>query len=224
MKRRTKAQMLAAAVTTLALLVAPTAWHAATTKADGTTKSVTAKTRTEQTRVLESLPVAAETSMDGYSRKAFGPAWKDVDRNGCDQRNDVLARDLTDITKRGDCVVVEGTLFDLYTARNIAFTKAQASKVQIDHVVPLAAAWRSGAASWPAERRTAFANDLTNLLAVDGPTNQAKGDSTPEDWMPANRASACLYVTIYVTVKAKYQLSVTAPEKDSLRHTLTGAC
>ena len=224
MKRRTKAQMLAAAVTLLGVLVAPNAWHAATTKADGSPKPLPASTRTEQLRVLESLPVAAERPMTGYSRKAVGPAWKDVDGNGCGQRDDVLARDLTDVEKRGRCVVVAGTLYDLYTARNIAFTKAQASKVQIDHVVPLAAAWRSGAATWTAGERTAFANDLTNLLAVDGPTNMAKGDSTPEDWMPANRTSACLYATIYVTVKAKYRLTATGPEKDSLRYTLTHAC
>ena len=125
---------------------------------------------------LAALPVAEKTSLAGYERGCgegegcvFGPAWADVDHNGCDQRNDVLHRDLTAGQVREgthDCVVVAGVLDDPYTGQTVRFDKADAAEVPIDHVVPLAAAWVQGAAAWPAEQRQAFANDLANLMAT----------------------------------------------------------
>jgi hypothetical protein len=150
----------------------------------------------------------------------FGPAWADVDRNGCDQRNDVLHRDLTQVQVREgthDCVVVAGVLDDPYTGQTVPFTKADASEVPIDHVVPLAAAWVQGAAAWPAGEREAFANDLNNLTATTREENSAKGDSTADEWLPSDPTYGCSYATVVVTVKSRYALAVTPAEATALR-------
>lgn len=180
---------------------------------------------------LADLVVAAAGSLDGYDRDCgrgrgcvFGPAWADVDRNGCDQRNDVLRRDLTRITVRSDtqgCVITSGLLLEPYTGHTIGWTKADAAAVHIDHVVSLAGAWTAGADRWPLERRQSFAGDLRNLLAVDGPTNSAKGDDTAGEWTPPNPAWRCGYARITITVKAAYQLNVTTAERAALGDLLT---
>jgi hypothetical protein len=179
---------------------------------------------------LATLPVAARHGLSGYERGCghgegcvFGPAWADVDHNGCDQRNDVLRRDLTGVQVRPgthDCVVVGGTLDDPYTGVAVPFVKADAAEVPIDHVVPLAAAWTQGAAAWPAARRAQFANDLGNLMATTREQNSAKGDSTAEEWVPPNRAYGCSYATVVITVKQHYALSVTPAEAAALRSLL----
>lgn len=176
--------------------------------------------------LLATLPVKGRAPKTGYDRDRFGPAWTDTDRNGCDTRNDILARDLTGETFRAgthDCVVLTGRLVDPYTGRTITFTKAQASAVQIDHVVALSDAWQTGAFGWPASRRLAFANDPLNLLAVDGASNQAKGDGDAATWLPPAKAYRCRYVARQVAVKAKYRLWVTAAEWDALARVLA-AC
>jgi hypothetical protein len=179
---------------------------------------------------LAALPAAAKTSLAGYERGCgegegcvFGPAWADVDHNGCDQRNDVLHRDLTDVQVREgthDCVVVAGVLDDPYTGRTVRFVKADAAEVPIDHVVPLAAAWVQGAEAWPAEQRQAFANDLNNLMATTREENSAKGDSTADEWVPADPSYGCSYATVVVTVKSRYALAVTQAEATALRSLL----
>jgi hypothetical protein len=179
---------------------------------------------------LAALPVAEKTAPDGYDRGCgegegcvFGPAWSDVDRNGCDQRNDVLHRDLTEVQVREGtqgCVVIAGVLDDPYTGQTVPFAKADAAEVPIDHVVPLAAAWVQGAASWPADRREAFANDLANLVATTRAQNSSKGDSTAEEWVPSDPAYGCSYATVVVTVKATYALSVTPAESSALQDLL----
>ena len=180
--------------------------------------------------VLGSLRVADKGTLDGYERDCgdgagcvFGPAWSDVDRNGCDQRNDVLHRDLTGIEVRDGthgCIVVAGALDDPYTGTTVEFTKADAGEVPIDHVVPLAAAWTQGAAAWTDAQREAFANDLGNLLATTREQNSAKGDSTAEEWVPPDPGYGCSYATVVVTVKQKYALSVTVAEAGALRSLL----
>lgn len=179
------------------------------------------------TAALRALRVADKGSLTGYERGCgngqgcvFGPAWADVDHNGCDQRNDVLRRDLTGVQVRPgthNCVVVAGTLADPYTGSAVRFAKADAAEVPIDHVVPLAAAWTQGAKAWPIARRTQFANDLGNLLATDREQNSAKGDSTAEEWIPPNRAYDCAYATVVITVKQRYALSVTRAEASALK-------
>ncbi|MCR6705260.1 MAG: HNH endonuclease family protein [Cellulomonas sp.] len=153
-----------------------------------------------------------------YEREQFGTAWADVDRNGCDTRNDVLRRDLTATTIDADgCTVLTGVLADPYTGRRIVFARGKGSAlVQIDHVVALAAAWSSGAASWDRRTREAFANDPANLLAVDGPANQDKGASDAAAWLPPDPGFACVYALRQIRVKAAYGLSVADDERAAL--------
>lgn len=174
---------------------------------------------------LETLQVRPRDPKDGYSRDAFGQRWADVDRNGCDTRNDILARDLVDReTKPGTrgCVVIAGTLHDPYTGRTLGFTKRDAQAVQIDHVVSLSNAWQTGAQALDPERRTALANDPDNLLAVDGPTNEAKGDSDAAGWLPPDPRYHCALVARQIAVKAEYGLWVTAEERSAMARTLKG--
>ena len=177
---------------------------------------------------LAALPVKGRAPRTGYQRELFGQAWSDVDRNGCDTRNDVLRRDLTAyVVKAGTrgCLVLRGTLHDPYTNTTIAFLRGQStsSRVQIDHVVALSDAWQKGAQQLSYERRTAFANDPLNLLAVDGPTNLRKGDGDAATWLPPRKTFRCAYVARQIAVKHRYGLSVTTAERDAMVRVLT-AC
>ncbi|HEX5333459.1 MAG TPA: DUF1524 domain-containing protein [Cellulomonas sp.] len=172
------------------------------------------------------LPVKGRAPLTGYTRAQFGQAWMDADRNGCDQRNDVLGRDLTGVVHKAgthDCVVLSGVLADPYSGTTIAFTRGQttSSAVQIDHVVALADAWQKGAQQWDAATRASFANDLANLLAVDGPLNEQKGAGDTATWLPPNNAYRCAYVARQVGVKATYGLWVTQAEQDAMVRVLT---
>ncbi len=172
---------------------------------------------------LSRLVVKGRAPRTGYTRAVFGAAWADIDRNGCDTRNDVLKRDLTGETFRAgtrSCVVVTGLLRDPYTARPISFTKAAAAAVQIDHVVALSDAWQKGARTWSPAKRLVFANDPLNLLAVDGPTNQRKGDGDAATWLPPNRAYRCSYVARQVAVKVRYGAWVTPAERAAMARVL----
>ena len=165
---------------------------------------------------LDGIPVKGRAGKGGYERSEFGEAWADVDRNGCDTRNDVLARDLTGVAFREgtrECVVASGTLEDPYTGTRIDFVRGpRSADVQIDHVVPLADAWQKGAQQWTAQRREQFANDPANLLAVDGEANQAKGASDLATWLPQNKAYRCEYTARIVAVKSAYGLWMTEAE------------
>ena len=170
---------------------------------------------------LETIPVKGRAPKTGYSREEFGPAWADVDRNGCDTRNDILARDLEGETfKPGtqNCVVLTGTLPDKYTGTTITFVRGSttSSAVQIDHIVALSDAWQKGARQLSADQRKQLANDSLNLMAADGPTNSAKGDKDAATWLPPNKAFRCEYVARQTAVKAKYQLWVTPAEHDAI--------
>lgn len=171
--------------------------------------------------VLETLAVKGRAPKTGYDRAQFGPAWSDVDRNGCDTRNDILNRDLTSIVyKPGtrDCVVFSGTLVDPYSGEQISFLRgvATSSDVQIDHVVALSNAWQTGAFKLTYEKRLAFANDPVNLLAVKGRLNSQKGDGDAATWLPPQKNIRCAYVAQQIVVKAKYGLWVTPPEKAAM--------
>ena len=177
---------------------------------------------------LAVLAVKGRAPMTGYSRTRFGPAWTDTDRNGCDQRNQVLARDMTGELikpKTHGCVVTSGHLHDPYTGKEIAFLRGDktSTAVQIDHVVALGDAWQTGAQQLDAPTLLQLANDPLNLLAVDGPTNQGKGDSDAASWLPPNRAYRCAYVSRQVAVKRHYRLWVTAAERTAIA-TVLAAC
>lgn len=176
--------------------------------------------------LLAGLAVKGRASKTGYDRDLFGQRWADVDRNGCDTRNDILARDLAGETfKAGTngCVVMSGTLIDPYTGRTLTFVKADASAIHVDHVVALSDAWQKGAQQWEPGKRVAFANDPLNLLAVDGPANSSKGDGDAATWLPPNKAYRCPMVARQVGVKVRYQLAVTAAERDAMARVL-GSC
>src|SRR3954447_2869760 len=174
---------------------------------------------------VSTLEVKGRAPKTGYSRESFGPAWSDVDHNGCDTRNDILARDLSGETfKPGThyCVVLTGALADPYSGTTMQFVRGTTTSddVQIDHVVALTDAWQKGAASWDVGRRTAFANDPLNLLAVQGTLNMQKGDGDAATWLPPNRAYRCAYVARQVAVKMTYGLWVTQAEKNAMATTL----
>ena len=170
--------------------------------------------------LLETLPVKGRAPKTGYERSLFGPTWADVDQNGCDTRNDILNRDLTDITyvTSVPCTVKTGVLADPYTGTVINFVRGTttSSAVQIDHVVALSDAWQKGAQQLTTEQRTAFANDPLNLQATDGPTNQQKGDGDAATWLPPAKGFRCEYVARQVSVKARYNLWVTQAEHDAI--------
>ena len=178
--------------------------------------------------VLSSLPVKGRAPKTGYSRAQFGQAWADVDRNGCDTRNDMLKRDLTNIAykvKTRDCVVLTGVLVDRYSGETINFIRGNVTsmEVQIDHVVALSNAWQTGAFKLTVVQRTALANDPMNLFAVKGRLNSQKGDGDAATWLPPLKSFRCAYVAQQIAVKAKYSLWVTAPEKEAMVRILT-AC
>jgi len=179
----------------------------------------------EALRILNTLPVKGRAPKTGYSRAQFGDAWSDIDRNGCDTRNDILNRDLTAKQHKNSrgCVVISGILNDPYTGKVINFMRGKdtSEQVQIDHVVALSDAWQSGAQEISAQERLQLANDPENLLAVDGPANQQKSDSDAATWLPANASFRCSYVARQIRVKAKYHLWVKPAEKEAMINVLT---
>lgn len=177
-------------------------------------------------RALDDLLVADPAPMTGYSRDVFGPAWTDENTttlggNRCDTRNDILGRDLAQITyKSGQCVVASGVLHDPYTGTDIAFTRGRdtSAAVQIDHVVSLANAWVTGAQHLSGRQRI----DPLNLLAVSGPVNEQKSDADAADWLPPDTGYRCDYVSRQVAVKIKYDLWVAPAEHDAIAAVLAG--
>jgi hypothetical protein len=176
--------------------------------------------------VLATLPVKGRSPRTGYDRDQFGESWRDIDRNGCDQRNDVLARDLVQVAFRPgtrSCVVLTGVLNDPYSGHTVPFTRGPETSddVQIDHVVALSNAWQTGAQQLDADTREQLANDPLNLMATEGKVNQAKGDGDAATWLPPARGFRCTYVARQVAVKAKYSLWVTPPERDAIARVLS---
>lgn len=174
---------------------------------------------------LDTLPVKGRAPKTGYDREGqFGAAWLDTDANGCDTRNDILRRDLTQLVMRDACIVERGRLADPYSGLTIEFERGvqTSSKVQIDHVVALSNAWQTGAQQLTYEERVAFANDPLELLAVDGALNQQKGDGDAATWLPPNRAYRCEYVSRQVMVKQRWGLWLTPPEHDAIERILAG--
>jgi hypothetical protein len=187
------------------------------------TPVVSAPAATTALALLDTISVKGRAPKTGYDREGqFGTAWIDVDRNGCDTRNDILARDLVDEVLEGSCKVLTGSLADPYTATTIAFVRGNTTStlVQIDHVVALSDAWQKGAQQLDQATRIALANDPLNLLAVDGPTNSSKGDGDAATWLPPSTAFRCAYVARQVSVKAAYTLWMTQAEHDAIARVL----
>jgi hypothetical protein len=164
---------------------------------------------------LASLTVATE-DRTGYDRDLF-PHW--ITQSGaCNTRETVLKRDGTNVVTDSACAATSGSWYSVYDGA----TWTAASDLDIDHLVPLAEAWDSGASGWTTSRRQAFANDLTRpqLIAVTDNVNQAKGDQDPATWMPSRTAYRCTYVRAWVQVKYYYDLSVDSAEKSALTNYL----
>ncbi|MGC4893825.1 HNH endonuclease family protein [Micromonospora sp. DT31] len=168
---------------------------------------------------LNTLTVAAQGSMAGYSRDLF-PHWITI-TGACNTREQVLKRDGTSVVVDSSCAATSGRWYSPYDGA----TWYAASDVDIDHVVPLAEAWRSGANSWTTSRRQSFANDLTRpqLIAVTDNVNQAKGDQDPSTWQPPLTSYRCTYSKMWITVKYNWGLTLQSTEKSALQSMLN-AC
>lgn len=177
--------------------------------------------------VLATLPVKGRAPRTGYAREEFGEAWADIDGDGCDQRNQVLARDLVDerFVRGSDCLVSSGQLVDPYSGEVIAFRRGvgTSSEVQIDHVVSLSNAWQTGAQQLGRREREQLAGDPLNLVATAGAVNQSKRDGDAATWLPPATGYRCAFVARQVAVKARYRLWVTAAERDAILRVL-GSC
>ena len=171
-------------------------------------------------QLLADLPAAPGASSP-YAREAFG-GWIDADGDGCDTREEVLiAESTTAATITGRCAVT-GAWASYYD--EVATTEA--SSMDIDHLVPLAEAWRSGAASWNSAQRVAFANDTgfaPTLVAVTASLNRAKGDADPATWLPPASGARCRYTAEWVEIKYRWHLGVDAREREALA-ALTAGC
>jgi hypothetical protein len=165
--------------------------------------------------VLSTLKIASE-DRTGYDRDAVFPGWRDLDRDGCNTRCEVLADE-----KRFDLPdLPSGGWFSVYD--NV--TTSNSSSFDIDHVIPMAEAWDSGGNVWSAERWTAFGNDLgdsRSLRAVSASSNRSKGDSDPGAWLPPYSGFRCQYAAEWVAVKSRWSLTVDPAEHAALTATLS---
>jgi hypothetical protein len=162
----------------------------------------------------------AQDKATGYKRTAF-KHWIDADKNGCNTRAEVLIEEAIEKPKVGPkCKLTGGKWISSYDGK----TLTNASQLDVDHMVPLAEAWRSGAWKWTPTQRQTFANDLENseaLIAVTATTNRSKGDKDPSLWMPAK--DQCLYVKNWISIKIKYSLTADTQEAEKL-NSLVSTC
>lgn len=175
------------------------------------------RSQAEARRALAQLKVARALSIRGYHRKRFQPRWAPY-KGTCDTRETVLARDGRRVRRNAACHPVKGSWYSPYDGKRLKSEK----RVDVDHVVPLAYAWRSGAKRWSQAKRRAFANDLIRpeLLTVSHSANIAKGGQGPQSWRPQRRAHWCRYASSWITVKRHYRLFVTRKERVALLNML----
>ncbi len=168
---------------------------------------------------LASLTVATETHQSTYDRSLF-PHWITIS-GSCDTRETVLKRDGTNVVTNSSCAATSGTWKSPYDGA----TWHASGDVDIDHMVPLAEAWRSGAWAWTTARRQAYANDLSEpqLWAVTDNVNQSKGDQDPATWKPSLSSFWCTYARAWIQVKYTYDLTLQSTEKTALSSML-GTC
>lgn len=173
------------------------------------------------TESLTKLEIKGRASKSGYTRAKFGSGWAESD--GCDTRNIILKRDLTDVALDGDgCKVLTGKLNDPYSGQMLEFRRGTdtSNDVQIDHMVALSDSWQKGAQLMSSQQRIVFSNDPLNLMAVDGPLNVQKGGSDAASWLPPNKSYRCRYVARQIAVKVKYAFWVTQAEFDAFKRVL----
>ncbi|NUS17242.1 MAG: HNH endonuclease [Streptomyces sp.] len=208
MKRRTTFALLTAAAAVLGSV--PAVAHA---DGPGTRTAIVQE-------LIAELPVAAE-HRDGYVRTAFRH-WIDADKDGCNTRQEVLKQEAVEPpTQEANCKLVGGEWFSYYDDAEIDGS----SGLDIDHMVPLAEAWDSGAYDWTAQRRQAYANDLgwsRSLVAVSARTNRQKADQDPSDWTPPAADAKCHYLADWVSVKTRWGLSVDPAEHQALTELAAG--
>jgi len=193
---------------------------AITTKAPTVTTNISNKSNQLAIDSLSSLEIKGRAPTTGYSRSQFGDGWATL--SGCDTRNIILNRDLSDVKSDNACHVLSGVLNDPYTGKIINFERGgdTSADVQIDHVVALSDAWQTGAQLLTKDMQKQLANDPLELLAVDGTANQQKSGSNAASWLPSNKAFRCQYVARQVAVKLKYKLWVTRAEHDVIKSIL----
>jgi len=233
------AALIALAITALSSIPQPTAPQptpdfsetpTATTPTAPSSAPDSASPYASAAALAAALPaIPGHATVPPYSRNTFGPAWFDVDGNGCRQRDDLLARDLVDVEVASNgCTVLRGVLeVDPYTGKRIVFQHDRVAElgnegsqgVQGEHIISLKAAHLGGAWAWTDEQRLQFANDLDNVIAVEGRTNQSKQDSGPSEWLPQT-AYRCEYVVQYTDIATTWFLAVSEADRDALVQTL----
>lgn len=214
-RRRLTASGIVAIAIAIALYFAPDLWQQTPTAPSGVTATGSAA------EALSALPVKGRAPKTNYSRTQFGDGW--AMKGGCDTRNIILHRDLTNVAVNESCKVLSGVLQDPYTGQTIQFVRGgdTSDDVQIDHVVALSDAWQKGAQQLTKEERIELANDPLELIAVEGKANQEKSDSDAATWLPPNKTFRCQYVARQIAVKAKYSLWVTQAERDKMVEVLS---
>lgn len=169
---------------------------------------------------LSGIPIQPEQATTPYHRVHWMPggSWADADGDCQDGRQEILIAQskAKPVLTADTCSVVSGLWVDPYTGQ----TTTNPSDVEIDHLIALKEAHDSGGASWPPEKKQAFAQDVSsgNLFVVMTSTNRSKSDRDPGAWLPANKAHACWYVKRWTTVKRQWALSVDQAEADAIRH------
>jgi len=188
-------------------------------------ESASATTTITARSILLKLTVRAESGSTTYSRTYF-KHWIDANRDCQDTRAEVLIAE-SKVTPRfttaRHCTVATGKWYSYYDGA----TWTKASDVDIDHMVPLKEAWKSGARAWSVTNRTRYANDLgfpATLIAVTDNVNQAKGDRDPAAWLPPRTAARCTYATQWVQVRYRWRLSINSAERSRLSSILSGSC
>lgn len=218
--RRFIATLVVAIGLTVAILASGEMWQP---MAEPAAPIVKTKPTGSAAKLLKTIPIKGRAAKTGYERSMFGDGW--AVRDGCDTRNIILNRDLDNVAIGDGCKIQSGILSDPYTGKKIQFQRGAdtSDDVQIDHVVALSDAWQKGAQLLTPERREEMANDPLELLAVDGLSNQQKGDGDAATWLPPNKAFRCQYIARQIAVKAKYSLWVTQAEHDAMARVL-GVC
>ncbi len=192
-----------------------------TTTATPTTTVAFSSARQGPLEQLARLQVAGEV-LAGYDRDAW-PHWSDVDSDGCNTRKEVLKAQSTtpvQIATASVCTIVSGTWVDPYSGG----TYTSPTQIEIDHIVPLANAYRSGGYAWTTPQREAFANDPAELVATSSAANTTKADKRPDQWLPPRPEARCWYVTTWIAIKTRYQLTITTTERDTLASTIHQSC